>query len=219
MVLYTVFYGCFLYSLNMKKKYIKFKAFNSSHSGKPNIFYFRGAKFKPCLHPFVCTQMSFGLRLIFIFKSVCVMFVDPRIFTLSSTGHATSRRITTSTPPNPTSSCMCQEGKEWCGGAKGCQPLLYPFLRLVGAIFVPQFWARPFLPPEPSSPSNPPYLALAPSFPIGCSRSPERCRRSDRSSFTHRMCPLIGLLATPPRAHRLQLGVVNHSCQSSIRRG
>ena len=112
MVLYTVFYGCFLYSLNMKKKYIKFKAFNSSHSGKPNIFYFRGAKFKPCLHPFVCTQMSFGLRLIFIFKSVCVMFVDPRIFTLSSTGHATSRRITTSTPPNPTSSCMCQEGKE-----------------------------------------------------------------------------------------------------------
>ena len=91
------------------KKYIKSKAYDSSPSGKPNILYLRGARFKPCLHPFVCTQMSLGPRLIFIFTSVCVMFVDPHFFTFSSTGHATSRHPP---PPNRTSSYMCQEGKE-----------------------------------------------------------------------------------------------------------
>ena len=70
MVLCTVFYGCFLYNY-MKRKYIKSKAYDSSPSGKPNIFYRRGARFTPCLHPFVCTQIPLGLRLIFKVRAMC----------------------------------------------------------------------------------------------------------------------------------------------------
>ena len=86
------------------------------------------------------------------------MCVYPHFFTFSRTRHATSRHPP---PPYHTSSGMCQEGKEWCGGAKGCQPLISPFLCLADTIFVPPFSACPFLPPEPSSPSDPPYASLA----------------------------------------------------------
>ena len=49
---------------------------------------------------------------------------------------------------------------------------------------------------EPSAASDPPYPVLASSSLIGCSRSPEQCHRSDRSSFVHRACPSIGLTLT-----------------------
>ena len=77
---HTVFYACCLYNLNMKRKYMKFEAYKSSLSGKPNIFYLRGARFKPSLHPSICTQMPLGLRLIFIFTSDYLLFVDPHFF-------------------------------------------------------------------------------------------------------------------------------------------
>ena len=50
---HMVFYGCFLYNLHMKKKYIKVKVYDSCPSGKPTKLYLIGARFKPCLHPYV----------------------------------------------------------------------------------------------------------------------------------------------------------------------
>ena len=48
MVLCTVSYGGFMCKLNMESKNtLEFEVYNSSPSGKPNIFYLRGARFKP----------------------------------------------------------------------------------------------------------------------------------------------------------------------------
>ena len=57
------FYGCFLYILNMKRKYMKSTIYESSPSGKLNVFCLRGARFKTCLHPSSCTQIALDLRL------------------------------------------------------------------------------------------------------------------------------------------------------------
>ena len=46
--------------VNMKRKDTKSKALSSCFSGKSILLYLGGARFEPCLFPFVCTQIFLG---------------------------------------------------------------------------------------------------------------------------------------------------------------
>ena len=61
MVLCTWIYTFVSYRIrNMKRKDTKSKALSSCFSGKSIVLYLGGSRFKPCLLPFVCTQIFLG---------------------------------------------------------------------------------------------------------------------------------------------------------------
>ena len=60
--MHMVLYVCFYAILNMKRNYIpaKSKALSSCFSGKSIVSNIGGTRFKPCLLPFVCSQIFLG---------------------------------------------------------------------------------------------------------------------------------------------------------------
>ena len=88
---------------------MKSKALNNSPIDKSIVFYLGSARFKPYLHPSVCTQCHLGLDLfisLFLYLQVFVKCVYPHFFTFSRTRHSISRHPP---PSNRASSSMCQE--------------------------------------------------------------------------------------------------------------
>ena len=72
MVLCTRIYTFVSYRiLNMKRKDTKSKALSSCFSGKSILLYLGGSRFKPCLLPFVCTQIFLGLGVYLHYMCIC----------------------------------------------------------------------------------------------------------------------------------------------------
>ena len=90
-------------------------ALSNSFSGKSIVFYLGGARFKAYLHPNVCVTMSLSPRFIFLFTSICVMFLDPNIFSHSLYNITTLQNINISSFFH-TFHTLCREIVEiwWC---------------------------------------------------------------------------------------------------------